>query len=106
MAPAPDPQHQQIRAKIAAVFQIAVGWTQLAQVRAGANVSDRDTGWEHNYRCPDIAGFLADTRARNLGTHWGVGPHFAVEIVSPHDRPRDKLPLYSKIGVRETLILQ
>ena len=45
-APLPDDEHQDIQAKLTAVFQTAVGWTQFAQVRAGANVSDREAGWE------------------------------------------------------------
>jgi len=105
MAPLPDDEHQDIQAKLTAVFQTAVGWTQFAQVRAGANVSDREAGWEHNYRCPDVAVFLEDTKARNLGTHWVGGPDFAVEIISPYDRTREKLPFYSKLGLRELLVI-
>jgi Uma2 family endonuclease len=48
---------------------------------------------------------LRDSAAKNCGTHW-VGPiDFVVEIVSRGDRSRRKLPFYSKIGVRELLLV-
>jgi Uma2 family endonuclease len=49
--------------------------------------------------------FLKDGQAEDRQSHW-VGPaDFLVEIVSPEDRTREKLPFYSALGVRELLIV-
>jgi Uma2 family endonuclease len=71
----------------------------------GTNVSDREQGWQHNYRCPDVVVYYPDNPALDLGTHWCGGPDFAVEIVSEDDRSREKIPFYSKVGTRELLIV-
>jgi Uma2 family endonuclease len=103
MSPLADDEHQGIQSKLVSVFQIVLGWD--VDVRAGVNVSDREEDWEHNYRCPDVAVFLPGTAARNCGTHWLGGPDFAVEILSPYDRSRDKIPFYAAVGVRELLLI-
>jgi Uma2 family endonuclease len=71
----------------------------------GANVSDRRKGWEHNYRVPDMVVVLKNSRAVDCGTHFCAGPDFLVEIQSPGDDTEEKVPFYSKIGVRELLII-
>jgi Uma2 family endonuclease len=69
------------------------------------NVSDREEDWTYNFRVPDVAVFLAGTAARNCGTHWVGGPDFVVEIASPGDDTRDKLPFYGQVGTRELLLI-
>jgi Uma2 family endonuclease len=71
----------------------------------GVNVGDRDENWKKNYRCQDVAVFLKGNPSQDRDTHWFGGPDFAVEVVSPNDRSRDKLDFYAKVGVRELLIL-
>lgn len=105
MAPMPNDEHQQIVTRLSSVFQIAIGWPGLGEVRAGVNVSDRDVDWDHDYRVPDVAVFLRGGRAHNCGTHWSGGPDFIAEILSVNDGTRDKLPFYSRIGVRELLLV-
>ena len=105
MAPLADDEHQELQARLTAVFQTAVGWSGLGLVRAGVNVSDRDEDWQFNYRCPDVVVFLPDTAAQNRSSHWVGGPDFAVEILSPYDRSRDKLAFYSDVSVRELLLV-
>ncbi|MCH7988662.1 MAG: Uma2 family endonuclease [Planctomycetes bacterium] len=46
----------------------------------------------------DVAVYLNDT-------HWYGGPDFAVEIISPNDRAREKLEFYAKVNTRELLIV-
>jgi Uma2 family endonuclease len=98
-------EHQQILTRFAGIFQTAIDWLGLGDVRAGVSVSDRADDWRHNYRIPDLAVFLPDTAAKNCGSHWQGGPDFAVEIISPDDRSRDKLPFYGQLGVRELLLI-
>ncbi|MEO6434296.1 MAG: Uma2 family endonuclease [Tepidisphaeraceae bacterium] len=105
MAPLANDEHQAIQTALAAVFQIVFGWSAAGLVRAGVNVSDRNEGWEHNYRCPDVVVFVKGTTARNRDTHWVGGPDFAVEILSPGDHTPQKLPFYASVNVRELLVI-
>src|SRR5262245_43086779 len=75
-------------------------------VLPGANVSDRRTRWEHNYRAPDVVVALEGGRAEDCTTHFFGGPDFLVEIQSPRDDTDLKVPFYSQIEVRELLIVQ
>ena len=71
----------------------------------GCNVSDRPRRWKRNYRCPDVAVFLPGNPAEDRDTHWFGGPDFAVEILSPYDRSRQKFGFYAKAGVRELMLV-
>jgi len=105
MTPFPDDEHQQIVLALAAVLQELVGWAGLGQVRAGVNLTDRETDWQSDYRVPDVALFLAGGSAENHGTYWRGAADFLAEITSPDDRVREKLPFYSRLGVRELLLV-
>ena len=105
MAPLPNNEHQGIAFRLAAIIQETFDWDTGDIVLPGANVSDRITGWNHNYRCPDVVYYRAGTSAKNCDTHWCGGPDFAVEIVSEDHRTRDKIPFYSKVGTRELLVI-
>ena len=105
MAPIANNEHQGIQARLAAVLTNVVGLDSDTRVLAGANVSDREKDWEHNYRVPDVLVVQPGGKARDCGTHLCGGPDFAVEIVSPRDRSREKLNFYSEIGVRELLVI-
>ncbi len=105
MTPLPNNEHQKIATRLACVLQEIVGWPGLGDICAGANLSDRVEGWEHNYRVPDVAVFLYEGRAQNMGTHWRGAADFLVEVISPDDRTREKLDFYSRLGVRELLLV-
>ena len=77
----------------------------LGKVRPGVNLSDRDEGWQQDFREPDVAVFLRDTKAINRGTHWQGAADFLVEIISPGERTREKIPFYSRLGVVELLVI-
>ena len=94
MAPMPNVEHRDVVNGFAAVFQEVIRWAHLGMVMPGANVSDRESGWEENYRVPDIAVFLNEGQAKNCGTHWCSGPDFLVEVISDNDRTREKMPSY------------
>lgn len=105
VTPLPNNDHQQIVGELVFILGETVGRTPLGQVFPGVNLSDRDEGWKQNYREPDVAVFLRDTKAINHGTHWQGAADFLVEIISPGERTRDKIPFYEKIGVVELLIV-
>jgi Uma2 family endonuclease len=105
MAPLPNIEHQQIANRLGAICLEVVGWTSESIVLTGTNVSDRVHGWEHNFRCPDVAVYFPMTSARNCNTHWKGGPDFASEITSEDDRTRDKVDFYANVDTRELLII-
>jgi Uma2 family endonuclease len=105
MSPIADNEHQDLQGLLTSAFLQALGGDRRTRVHPGANVSDREKGWEHNYRCPDVAVFLADTSAQDRGSYWFGGPDFAVEILSPGDRTPKKLPFYASVNVRELLVV-
>ena len=105
MSPIADNEHQDLQGLLTSVFLQALGADRQARVQPGANISDREEGWEHNYRCPDVAVFLPNPSARDCGSHWFGGPDFAVEILSPGDRTPKKLPFYASVNVRELLVV-
>ncbi len=105
MTPMANMEHQDIATGLSAVLRVVVDWTGSGKVYQGANVSDREQGWDQNYRVPDVVVVLPGSRARDCDTHLCGGPDFLAEIVSPHDHSREKLRFYGKIGVRELLLV-
>jgi Uma2 family endonuclease len=105
MPPMPNNEHQQVTSRVGVIVGMVIDLPGQGEVNIGANVSDREEGWQHNYRIPDIAVFLRGTRARNCGTHWCGGPDFLTEVLSPGDQTREKLPFYERLGVREALLI-
>ena len=105
MSPLANNEHQFFAVELALVIRQVVTAPTEGLVFAGVNVSDREEKWKKNYRCPDVAVFLNGNPAQDRDTHWYGGPDFAVEVVSPGDRSRDKLDFYAGVGVRELLIV-
>jgi Uma2 family endonuclease len=105
MSPLANNEHQELTTLLAAILVEVVHRPGLGQSFAGVNLTDQPTNWQRNFRCPDVVAFLNGNPAQNRGTHWFGGPDFAVEIVSPYDRSREKLDFYAKIGTRELLII-
>jgi hypothetical protein len=105
MSPIADDEHQELIGHLTSVLTTVFGWSKLADVRPGVNISDRDEGWIHEYRVPDVAVRLKDGRAIKHETHWEGGPDLVIEVVSLGDAAREKLEFYASIGVREVLIL-
>jgi Uma2 family endonuclease len=104
MAPVPNNEHQEIGGRVTAILCVWLDHDTF-RVFPGCNVSDREAGWEHNYRCPDVAVYSAVNPAKDCGAHWRGGPDFLIEILSPGDRAYDKLPFYASVKSGEVLIL-
>ncbi len=105
MTPMPNDEHQQIVSRLISIFEEVIGWPGLGDIRPGVNISDRKDDWKQNYRVPDVAVFLAETAAENCGGFWYGGPDLVVEIISPGDETRNKLPFYESIRTREVLLI-
>lgn len=105
MSPLADDEHQDIVGQLTALLVEVVQRPKLGKVRPGVNVSDRQRGWEKNYRCPDVAVRLEGGQAEIRGAYWLGGPDFLVEVVCPDDQTYEKLPFYETIGTREVLVI-
>jgi Uma2 family endonuclease len=106
LMPNPNIEHQGIAGRLMMlVLGPIVEVPGLGQVFPGINVSDRLDDWKKNFRCPDVAVYLNGNPAETRGAYWLGGPDFAVEIISPDDRAREKLGFYAKVGVRELMII-
>jgi Uma2 family endonuclease len=105
MAPLANNEHQEIVGRLVVILGYVVEWPGLGKVTPGVNLAGFAPDWQYDYRAPDVVVFLEHTRATNYGTHWRGAADFIVEIVSPGDRSREKIPFYSHIGVRELLIV-
>ena len=97
--------HQGFIGVLCHVFYGVMGLESGVRIYPGANVSDRRSGWEHSYRCPDVVAVLPGGRAVDCGTHWMGGPDFLVEVESPRDATGEKIPFYGRLGVRELLVI-
>lgn len=105
MSPLADDLHQNLTGEFDSILREIIQRKGLGQVRPGINITDRPDDWQKNYRCPDVVVFLNGTTAVNHGTFWHGGPDFAVEVRSPGDQSRKKLPFYGRVGTRELLII-
>ena len=105
MAPLGNLEHHELMASLSAAFWNAFTEQPEVRVFVGVNVSDREDGWEKNYRCPDVAVVLHGSRAVDCGAFYCGGPDFCVEIISDYDRSREKFDFYAKVGVRELLLI-
>ena len=104
MSPLPNNEHQGVSGKLCSLLTLFVELRDLGRVFPGVNVSDRED-WTTNFRCPDIAVYLAGNPAENRDTFWLGGPDLAVEIISKGEDPHAKLGFYAKAGTRELLVV-
>jgi Uma2 family endonuclease len=105
MSPIANNEHQYLALYLAMAIGRGIRTPDDGIVFQGCNVSDQEEDWTRNYRVPDVAVFLKDNPAEDRKTHWFGGPDFAIEIISPGDRSRDKFEFYFDVGVREVLIV-
>jgi Uma2 family endonuclease len=101
----PNLEHQALVVDLSTIFVEVVKRPGLGQVYPGANVSDRGSDWQTNYRVPDVVVMLAGNRAVRHGAHIQGGPDFLVEVESPGDDSEEKVPFYGDLGVRELLLI-
>lgn len=101
--PLPTIDHQRILMNILRILEDNLRNESIVIQRW--SVSDRDEDWINNYRIPDVSVFLPENPGKNRRSHWYGGADFVVEIASPGDRTREKLPFYAKVNTREVLIV-
>ncbi len=62
--PDPNVEHQLLVMRLGVAFSAAINVPAGGTVFPGLNLSDRVTDWKHNFRCPDVAVFLAGNSAQ------------------------------------------
>ncbi|QDT36304.1 hypothetical protein Pan189_06600 [Stratiformator vulcanicus] len=105
LMPLANNEHQSLVTNLAGVLLGVIERPGRGRVFAGCNVSDRKQDWAQNFRCPDVAVYLASNPAEDCGTHWVGGPDLAIEVVSEGDRAHEKGEFYASVGTRELLLL-
>ena len=105
MSPIPNVEHQDIVASFTAIFKEIIGWSGLGVVLPGVNLTEREDDWEFDYRVPDVAVALKGGQVEDRDTHWRGAADLLVEITSPGDRTRQKIPYYGRLGVRELWVV-
>jgi len=65
-----DLQHQEIRGRLIAAIQSALGFSNPARIYLGVNVTDRSDDWTQNYRCPDGVVALPGGTARECDAYY------------------------------------
>jgi hypothetical protein len=100
-----DNEHQKLVAGLGAFLYTSVDTAGLGEAFMGVNLARLANNWEHDYRVPDVAAFLKETAATDCNAFWQGAADFLIEIITPGDRTYEKLPFYSRLGVRELLIV-
>jgi len=104
MAPAPSDEHQDIVTELIYMLRDVLGGGNVTRIRPGVNLSGSEESWERDFRIPDVAVLIDKNDIRCRGSFW-LGADFIVEIASPGEEPREKLPFYSRLDVGENLIV-
>ncbi len=105
MSPIANSEHQRMVNRFAFILETTVVVAGLGTAMPGVNLAASAEDWEQDYRVPDVVAFLADTAAENHDAFWTGAADFIIEITSPRDRTYEKLSFYSRLGVREVLVV-
>jgi Uma2 family endonuclease len=105
MAPLADNDHQELVAGLTFALYDVVDAAGLGKVFPGVNLAGAAEDWTFDYRAPDVVVILASGTAQDQKTCYRGAADFVIEITSPRDRTYEKIPFYSRQGVRELLIV-
>ncbi len=104
MSPLANNEHQRLAFRLAMILDSILP-PGSGEAFHEVNVSDREAGWEMNFREPDVAVFLTDGPGRDCGSHWCGGPDLVVEVMSRNDRSHQKMDFYALNGVCELILI-
>lgn len=96
VAPTPTTDHQRFEGAVEAVLRPLALARSFELFHMVAILDPRDH--DRNYRIPDVL-VVEPTYVLRLGTEGPV--ELAIEILSPDDESREKLPFYAERGVKE-----
>ncbi|MEM6331213.1 MAG: Uma2 family endonuclease [Planctomycetota bacterium] len=101
----PNDEHQKITNRLCHALTDVIEDAGRGEVRPGINLALDAEHWERDYREPDVVVFLDGSGAVCHGVFWTGPADFAVEIISPSDKAREKLAFYAQAGTRELLFI-
>jgi Uma2 family endonuclease len=112
MVPPPHGEHGRLNDHLGAFFLLH--WEMLGLGRSYPETGVKRPGVEddpvlkapRDYRTPDRSFLLPERYGRFEGGWIVGGPDVALEIVSPGDESRAKLPFYLSVGVREVVLIE
>ncbi|MBX3469963.1 MAG: Uma2 family endonuclease [Planctomycetes bacterium] len=111
MVPPPHGDHGRLLVGLAAFFRLHWEALGLGRTYLETGVKRPGTGEDPalsrptDYRVPDLS-FLLPERYGRFVDGWIVGgPDAVLEVVSPGDESREKLPFYADLDVREVIFL-
>jgi len=104
MTPAPEYEHQRIKAKLHTFLDVLLSRRPRGLIALEVNVFN-DTSREPDYRIPDLS-FLSRGR-ESLMARDGIhgGPDAVIEVRSPEDETYEKFPFFASLGVREVVVI-
>jgi Uma2 family endonuclease len=114
MVPSPHAGHGRLNDDLGVFFKIHWERLGLGRTYLEANVERPGAGTMHvgrrelsrDFRVPDRCFLLPDRYDRAQKNGWILGgPDAVIEILSPGDESREKLPWYFAIGVREVILI-
>ncbi len=105
LAPPVDNQHQDFAGGLTCALHEAVDAAGLGTAFPGVNLAGTSEDWTFDYRVPDVVVILASSTAQDQDACYRGAADFVVEITSPRDRTYEKIPFYSRQGIRELLIV-
>ena len=103
--PFPVTAHQRVTTDLLVSLRPHLLERQHGELLLGLNVIEAAEGW-FNFRCPDLV-FIAAARA-GIVSRDGIraaGPDTVFEVRSPGDDTYRKLPFYSRLGVRDVVVI-
>jgi Uma2 family endonuclease len=113
MVPPPHERHGRLEGELFMFFKLH--WEALGRGRVYLETGVKRPGVPlqevagervpSNYRTPDLSFLLPELYNRVQGGWIVGGPDAVLEIVSPGDESRDKLPFYLSVGVREAIFV-
>src|SRR5262245_45447889 len=104
MAPAPNVEHQNLESDLEAY--LGEHWARVSRGKVLHQVNVASSGgWPNNFRNPDLILLSRQRMDINRGDYLEGAPDIVVEIESPGDETRQKLPFYAELGVPEVWII-
>ncbi len=104
MPPMPTVGHQDFEGALEAYLRLHWAQARGGKVYHNVNVASWG-GWPNNYRIPDLVLLTEECEAINQGEYLEGPPDVVVEIESPGDETREKMPFYAALGVAELWII-
>ena len=105
MSPLADIEHQGLATLLSMSLLEAIGGRKHGMVLAGTNISDRETEWKKNFRCPDVAVFLPGNLRRIVNRIGSAAPISRSKSSARAIARGRKGAFYAKVGTRELLIV-